>query len=129
MPIRFRYDPERDLLIHIGVGRLGIEDIQDLREERRRAGIPRRIAHPLTDFRRAQFDFDIETLKVYEKDFTEDEYAGARHAEIVVDPHPTAILLLWKNWLPDGVTVEIFTSADPAYRWLGVERRDGDLDF
>jgi len=46
----------------------------------------------------------------------------------VVDPHPTAILLLWKNWLPDGVTVEIFTSADPAYRWLGVERRDGDLD-
>jgi len=129
VPICFRYDSERDLLIHIGVDRLGIEDIQDLREERRRAGIPRRVAHTLTDFRRAEFDFDIETLKAYEKDFTGDEYAGTRHAEIVVDPHPTAILLLWKNWLPDGVTVEIFTSADPAYRWLGVERRDGDLDF
>ena len=129
MPIRFRYDPERDLLIHIGVDRLGIEDIQDLREERHRAGIPRRVAHTLTDFRRARFDFDIETLKAYEEGFTGEEYAGARHAEIVVDPHPTAILLLWKNWLPDGITVEIFTSADPAYRWLGVERRDGDLDF
>ncbi|MEZ4389069.1 MAG: hypothetical protein R3D98_16105 [Candidatus Krumholzibacteriia bacterium] len=129
MPIRFRYDVERDLLIHIGEGHVGIEDIKDLREERRRAGVPRRVANTLTDFRRARFDFDIETLRAYEADLPEDEYAGARHAEIVVDPHPTAILLLWKNWLPDGITVEIFTSAEPAYRWLGVERRDGDLDF
>ena len=129
MPIHFHYDPERDLLIHIGVGRLGIEDIQDLREQRRQAGVPDRIAHTLTDFRRADFDFDIESLRTYEQSLAKDDYAGARHAEIVVEPHPTAILLLWKNWLPDGITVEIFTSAEPAYRWLGVEQRDGDLDF
>jgi len=129
MPIRFRYDAERDLLIHIGDGRVGIEDIQDLREKRRQAGVPRRVANTLTDFRRAHFDFDIETLKAYEENLPEDDYSGARHAEIVVDPHPTAILLLWKKWLPDGITVEIFTRAEPAYQWLGVERRDGDLDF
>ena len=129
MPIRFRYDPDRDLLIHVGVGRLGIEDIRDLRDERREAGVPSRVAHTLTDFRRAEFEFDIETLQEYEAGVAEEEYAGTRHAEIVVDPHPTAILLLWKNWLPDGITVEIFTGAEPAYRWLGVERRDGDLEF
>jgi hypothetical protein len=129
MPIRFRYDPDRDLLIHVGVGRLGIEDIQGLREQRRQAGVPPRVRHTLTDFRRAEFEFDIEELRAYEAGVSGDDYAGARHAEIVVDPHPTAILLLWKDWLPDGITVEIFQSADPAYRWLGVEHRPGDLDF
>jgi hypothetical protein len=129
MPIHFRHDPERDLLIHVGVGHLDIEDIRNLRQERQRAGVPARVRHTLTDFRRADFDFDIESLRAYEEGLSEDDYAGMRHAEIVVKPHPLAILLLWKNWLPDGISVEIFRDAEAAYRWLGVEPRPGDLDF
>ena len=35
MPIRFRYFPSRDLLIHVGEGTVSIEEIEALRGERR----------------------------------------------------------------------------------------------
>lgn len=129
MPIRFRYDPERDLLVHVGEGRVGIDDIEDLRARRREAGIPSRVGNTLTDMRRAEFDFDVTTLREHEEGLPSDEYAGARHAEIVDDPWRKAILLLWREWLPDGIRVEVFEDLDEAYRWLGVKPREGDLDF
>jgi len=129
MPIRFRHDPERDLLIHVGVGRVGIDDIGNLRAERRAAGIPSNVGNTLTDMRRAEFDFDILSLRDHEEGLPADEYAGSRHAEVVDDPWRKAILLLWREWLPDGIRVEVFEDVDEAYAWLGVEKREGDLEF
>jgi hypothetical protein len=129
MSIRFRYHAERDLLVHVGDGHVGIEDIRDLRARRRSEGVPRSVARTLTDMRRAVFDFDIATLRAHEEGLAADEFAGAKHAEVVVDVHPTAILLLWKQWLPDGVHVEVFSTIEAAYEWLGVEYREDDLDI
>ena len=128
MPIRFRYDADRKLLIHIGVGLVSIEDIEVLREERRRAGVPPSVPHTLTDMRNAHFDFDIATLKDHEEGLPAEDYAGTRHAELVSEPKATAMLLIWKNWLPEGVLVEVFYTPEAAYVWLGVEPADGDLD-
>ncbi|MEZ4389071.1 MAG: hypothetical protein R3D98_16115 [Candidatus Krumholzibacteriia bacterium] len=129
MPIRFRYHPDRDLLIHVGEGAVTIEEIEALRRERREAGVPASVAHTLTDMRRAHFAFDPAALKANEQGRSSDHYGGTRHAELVDDPHPTAILLLWKTWLPAGVVVEVFSTVPAAYAWLGVEPRDGDLEF
>lgn len=129
MPIRFRYHAERDLLVHVGDGKVGIDDIHDLRSRRRREGVPRSVALTLTDMRQAFFDFDIATLRAHEERLAADEFAGAKHAEVVTEAHPTAILLLWKQWLPDGIHVEVFSTVESAYEWLGIEYREGDLDF
>ena len=129
MPIRFRYHPERDLLIHVGKGRVGIEDIQHLREHRREAGVPRTVRSTLTDMRQAEFDFDVQTLRKLESGQPADEYVGARHAEVVTGQQSTALLLLWKEWLPDGIHVEVFSTVEAAYEWLDVVPHAGDLDF
>ena len=128
MPITFRYDPERDLLIHIGVGPVSMADIDSLRQERQEAGVPWPVYHTLSDMRRATFAFDIATLKEHEQAVSEEELAGVRQAEIAADPKTTAILLIWREYLPEGVLVEIFSTVEAAYEWLGVEPRDGDLD-
>jgi len=128
MPIRFHYDAERELLINIGEGSIGIEDIDRLREERRQAGVPRSVRHTLSDMRRARFDFDIATLKEHESGLSEEEFAGNRQAEIVDDPRTTAFLLSWRRWLPEGVLVGVFSTPEAAYEWLGVTRVEGDLD-
>lgn len=128
MPIRFRYDPARDLLVHVGEGSVTLDDIRALRQERRDRGVPSTVGHTLTDFRRADLDFDVDELRRYEESMPADEYGGARHAEIVDDPNRKAILLLWRSWLPDGVRVEVFEDEDEAYRWLGVEPAAGDLE-
>lgn len=129
MPIHFRYDAERDLLVHVGEGPVSIDDIAKLRAERRAAGIPKNVGNTLTDMRRAEFDFDILALRDYEDGMPADEYAGSRHAEVVDDPWRKAILLLWREWVPDGIRVEIFENVDEAYDWLGVVKREGDLEF
>ena len=128
MPIRFKYDAERELLINIGEGSIGIEDIDALREERRQAGIPQSVRHTLSDMRGAHFDFDIATLKEHEVGLSEEEFAGNRQVEIVDDPRTTAFLLSWRRWLPEGVLVEVVSSPEAAYEWLGVEWVEGDLD-
>jgi len=129
MPIHFRYDAARDLLVHVGDGRVSIDDIRNLRAARRDAGIPTAVGNTLTDMRRAEFDFDITTLREYEEGMPADDYSGSRHAEIVTDPWRKAILLLWREWLPDGIRVEVFEDVDEAYRWLGVPPVEGDLDI
>jgi hypothetical protein len=128
MPIHFRYDASRQLVIHVGVGPVSLDDIETLRVQRRNAGVPSPAPFTLTDMRRAYFDFDTTALKAHEKGLPEGEYAGHRQAEITVDPKTTAILMVWRNWLPRGVLVEIFSTPEAAYRWLGVVPHGGDLD-
>jgi hypothetical protein len=128
LSIDFRYDASRQLVIHIGVGPVSIDDIDSLRSRRRSAGVPAAVPYTLTDMRRAYFDFDTTALKAHEKGLPEDEYAGHRQAEITTDPKTTAILMVWRNWLPRGVLVEIFSTPEAAYDWLGVAPQDGDLD-
>ncbi len=128
MPIRFRYFPSRDLLIHVGEGTVSIEEIEALRGERWARGVPASVAHTLTDMRRAKFDFDLKELQANESGRPERDYAGTRHAELVADPHDTAVMLMWKKWLPKTVKVEVFSTQERAYAWLGVEEHEGDLD-
>ncbi len=128
MPIRFKYFPSRDLLVHVGEGAVSIEEIEVLRSERRARGIPGSVAHTLTDMRRSHFEFDLKELQANENGRPESDYAGIRHAELVADPHDTAVLLMWKKWLPGNVKVEVFSTPERAYAWLGVEQNEGDLD-
>jgi hypothetical protein len=91
--------------------------------------VPAAVANTLTDMRRAQFAFDPAELRANEEGKPAEHYVGTRHAEIVSDPYPTAILMLWQNWLPEGVIVEVFSTPEAAYQWLGVAPAAGDLDF
>ncbi len=45
-------------------------------------------------------EFDLKELQANENGRPESDYAGIRHAELVADPHDTAVLLMWKKWLP-----------------------------
>lgn len=128
MPIRFRYFADRDLLIHIGEGAVSIEEIETLRAERNARGVPRSVPNTLTDMRHSHFDFDLTELRDNESGRPESHYAGTRHAELVADPRDTAVMLMWKKWLPESVEVEVFASPDRAYDWLGVKQEEGDLD-
>ena len=128
MPLLFRFDPDRDLLIHIGHGLVSIEDIGEVRQARTRAGVPAAVYHTFNDMRDARFDFDMATLRAHESDVSTDDLAGYRQAELVTDPETTAMLMIWKKWVPEGVLVEIFSTPNAAYEWLGVEEREGDLD-
>ncbi len=91
MPIQFRYYPARDLLIHSGEGAVTIEEIEDLRRERSEHGVPVSVANTLTDMRGAHFTFDPRDLRENEEGKPVEHFAGSRHAEIVTDPHQTAI--------------------------------------
>ncbi len=128
MPINFRYDASRQLVIHVGSGPVSLADIENLRARRRQAGVPAAVPHTLTDMRHAYFSFDTAALKAHEQGLPKDEYAGFRQAEITTDPKTTAILMIWRNWLPRGVSVEIFSTPAAAYWWLDVEPHAGDLD-
>ncbi len=128
MPIRYRYFADRDLLIHVGEGAVSIAEIETLRSRRRAEGVPPSVRHTLTDMRRSHFDFDLTELRDNESGRSESDYAGTRHAELVADPHDTAIMLMWKKWLPATVEVEVFSQPEAAYAWLGVELKTGDLD-
>ncbi|MCP4571086.1 MAG: hypothetical protein GY838_01915 [bacterium] len=127
MPIHFCYHPARDLLIHVGQDMITLAEIDELAARRRAAGLPDSVAHTLNDMRHAHFDFSLDQLRMNQEGRPQDSYAGCRQAEIVTDPHNTAILLLWRNWLPAGIEVEVFSTPEAAYAWVGVERQDRDL--
>jgi len=129
MPIHFRYHTDRQLLVQVGIGQVSIEEIETLRDSLRQAGIPLPVLNTITDMRKAQFGFDLNSIRANEEGMGQEDYTGARHAALADDSRTTAYMMAWRGWLPPTIEVEVFSVPESAYSWLGVQHLDGDLDF
>jgi hypothetical protein len=129
MPIRFRYDRDRDLLLQIAEGTVGLSDVAETRAARSEAGVPTPTAYCLIDFRGIQLDVTPQDLRRLEDEGMHIEPPARRTAILADAARVTAMTLMWKGMQSPSRAVEVFSTLDAAYRWLGVEALDDDLDF
>jgi hypothetical protein len=129
MPIRFRYDRDRDLLLQVAEGTVGLSDVEEARATRTEAGVPTPTAFCLIDFRGIQLDVTPQDLRRLEKEGMHIEPPARRTAILADEARVTAMSLMWKGMQSPTRAVEVFSTRDAAYRWLGVEAREDDLDI
>ncbi|HKK73371.1 MAG TPA: hypothetical protein VKA86_19375 [Candidatus Krumholzibacteria bacterium] len=129
MPIRFRYDTERDVLLQVAEGSIALSDVDDLRAARHEAGVPSTIGHCLIDFRGIELEVAPRDLRALGEDGPPIQPPARRTAVLADEARVTAMTLMWKGMQSPDHAVEVFSTLGAAYRWLGVEPRDDDLAF
>ncbi len=127
MPIHFHYDCGRDLLLQWAEGAITLSDLQRLRDDRSQAQLPENIGHVLSDGRRADFHFDLESFRRFEAAQAPIAAPGGKHAVVTSNPRVTAMYLMWAEWVRPEVDASVFSTLKAAYEWLGVPALEDDF--
>ena len=129
MPFHYRYDPERDLLLQVGHGPIDLDDVAALRRARREDGIPHPVKLTVIDLREVKLSMDAESMRNHEQSAPASDFPGGRNAVLTSGPRVTALAMMWKQWRPGGMDVEVFSTLEAAAGWLGVPIDESELDF
>ena len=127
MPWSLKYSPERRLIIQRFWGDLELRELDQMRAERRDRGIPYPVESCIADMRGASFLFELAELKEHEAEIRAADLSARRMAYIATEAMPTAMGMIWARMVDQEVEVQVFSTEEAAYAWLGVERRPRDL--
>lgn len=126
MPFSFRYFAERDLLVETLWGDVTLADLTGIREARRNSSVPHPVAHCVVDVRDAHVKLTPQELRAHETS-AQPFVPGERIAVLADDSRTTAMALMWAPLVRDQAKVEVFSTPEAAYAWLGVAYQGSDL--
>lgn len=131
MPIKFRYDPDRNILYETGEGEVTYQDFVEHRQNLLASPVkPASKALVLCDYRTARISLSSEEVwRIKRKsDKVAEFFGGAKVAIVAADALGFGMARMYSMASePGDFEVDVFKNMAEACAWLGVEKPEGDI--